>query len=165
MRESILINTTPILTIIAACGNLQILEKLYENILVPLEVKEEILEGGKLGFGVDEFLNTNFLKISSAYSIIPTHLIEFLDKGEASVIASAIEKKIPLVCIDETEGRRFARIEKLTVTGSLGVLLKARKNKILSSPMKELIPKIVEHGIWLSERVIQEVLLEDESNL
>ncbi len=52
MRESIIINTTPILTIVAACGNLQILEKLYGNIIVPLEVKEEILEGGKSMFGV-----------------------------------------------------------------------------------------------------------------
>ena len=68
---------------------------------------------------------------------------------------------IPLVCIDETEGRRFARIEKLTLTGSIGILLKARKNKIIPYSMKEIIPKIVEHGIWLSERVIKEVLAED----
>jgi predicted nucleic acid-binding protein len=164
MRESIVINTTPILTIIAACGNLQILEKLYGKIIVPLEVKEEILEGGKSLFGVDEFLNSKCLTISQTHVVIPNHLSEFLDKGEASVISSAIEKKIPLVCIDETEGRRFARIEKLTLTGSLGILLKARKNKIIPYSMKEIIPKIVEHGIWLSERVISEVLAEDNSN-
>ncbi len=107
-------------------------------------------------------MNSKCLTIPQSHVIIPNHLSEFLDKGEASVIATAIKENIPLVCIDETEGRRFARIEKLTLTGSLGILLKARKNKIIPYSMKEIIHKIVEHGIWLSERVIQEVLAEDD---
>ncbi|HRG47582.1 MAG TPA: DUF3368 domain-containing protein [Leptospiraceae bacterium] len=162
MPNSIVINTTPILTMIAGCGNLDILQKLYSNIIIPLEVKDEILEGGKLGFGISEFLHAKFLTISPSYVSIPNHLSEFLDKGEASVITTALMKNIPLVCIDETEGRRFARIEKLTITGSLGILLKARKNKFLNIPLKEIIPKIIDNGIWLGKQVIQEALEEDE---
>ena len=37
---------------------------------------------------------------------IPAYLANALDRGEAAVIATALSKGIPLVCIDETVGRR-----------------------------------------------------------
>jgi predicted nucleic acid-binding protein len=103
MPNSIVINTTPILTIIAGCGNLDILQKLYSNIIIPLEVKDEILEGGKLGFGISEFLNAKFLTISPSYVSIPNHLSEFLDKGEASVIRIWLGKQVIQEVLEEDE--------------------------------------------------------------
>ncbi len=36
------------------------------------------------------------------------------------------QHEIPWVAIDETVGRRFARLSGLTVTGSIGILLRAK---------------------------------------
>lgn len=94
-KKSIIINTTPILTLIAACRNLDFLENMYEKVIVPLEVRDEILKGGKYGFGVNEFINSKFIHISNSYIKIPDILSEFLDSGEASVIATALESIIP----------------------------------------------------------------------
>ncbi len=61
---------------------------------------------------------------------------------------------LPLVCIDETAGRRVARLCALNVTGTVGVLLKAQSlGYALSIP--EALQRMRDHGIWLSEQVVK----------
>ncbi|WP_243714094.1 hypothetical protein [Nostoc sp. 106C] len=54
-------------------------------------------------------------------------LLNSLDLGEASVIQLALNKNIPTVCIDEAVGRGIARLSGLLVTGSIGILLRAKR--------------------------------------
>jgi hypothetical protein len=54
MRESeprIVVNTGPLLALVAATGGLDVLRGLYSEVLVPREVHAEILAGGADGFG------------------------------------------------------------------------------------------------------------------
>ncbi|MFZ3254728.1 MAG: hypothetical protein WA133_10680 [Syntrophales bacterium] len=60
--EEIVINTGPLLAIIAGIGDLTFLERLYKRILVPFEVCREIEVGGSSGFGVTEFRRAGFLE-------------------------------------------------------------------------------------------------------
>jgi len=53
--ENLVINTGPILALIASVGDLSLLEFLYKRILVPFEVCREIVAGGSSGFGVNIF--------------------------------------------------------------------------------------------------------------
>jgi len=55
------INTGPILALIAATGNLKLLSKLYKQVIVTYEVKEEICIKGLKYFGVNEFQKATFL--------------------------------------------------------------------------------------------------------
>lgn len=55
-KKSVVIDTGPILSIIAAFGSLEVLSKLYKKVLVPLEVCDEILAGGPKSFGITEML-------------------------------------------------------------------------------------------------------------
>lgn len=59
-----------------------------------------------------------------------------------------------MVCIDEAVGRRVARLSGLTLTGSIGVLLKAQKLGYAVS-MEQAVARVRQHGIWLSEAVIR----------
>ena len=149
--RSIVINTTPLIAL-AAAGGLDALPLLYQQVIVPLEVAGEIEAGGKQGFGVAEIAAAGFLDIQTAGVNIPAYLANALDRGEAAVIATAIERGIPLVCIDETVGRRVARLAGLTLTGSLGVLIKAKQ---LGFPVivGDAIRRMREQGIWLSREV------------
>lgn len=56
MREPkpvLVTNTTPLIALTAATGNLDILQFLYARVVVPLEVAEEVRVGGKQSFGLD----------------------------------------------------------------------------------------------------------------
>ncbi|AFZ51435.1 hypothetical protein [Dactylococcopsis salina] len=57
----IVINTSPLIALIAALGSLDILDSLYEKVVVPLAVCEEILKGGKQDFAVSEFQKAKWL--------------------------------------------------------------------------------------------------------
>ena len=80
-------------------------------------------------------------------------LLNTLDVGEASVIQLALDQGVQTVVIDEIAGRRIARLNNLTVTGSIGVLLRARREGH-SFSTRRVIGRMQAHGIWLSEPVI-----------
>lgn len=90
---------------------------------------------------------------------IPTALQRDLDIGEASVIANATLNRIDTVAIDEKAGRRLARIHGLRVTGSLGILLKAKKQHIIPS-LGDCFSRMRRHRIWIAEDLITDSLRE-----
>ena len=151
--EEIVINTGPLLALIAGIGNLSLLNQLYRRVFVPFEVCREIEAGGSFGFGVDEFKNADFIKKRSEPLQISSFLRNALDLGEASVIQLALDENVQTVCIDENMGRRIARLNGLDLTGSIGVLIRAKQEGVDFS-MRETINRMRSHGIYLSQKVI-----------
>ena len=155
--KDIVINTGPILAIIAAQGSLSILKELYRQVYVPYEVKKELTAHGSSRFGVTEFKEARYLHVHPRPLTIPPILQNTLDSGEASVVQLALIKKVETVCIDETIGRRIARLYNLKVTGSLGILLRAKKEGYPVS-LKQAIEKRQKKDIYLSSNLIKIVL-------
>lgn len=153
-RKKIVINTGPIIALAAALGDLNVLETLYSQVIVSHEVSREILAGGSNGFAVKEFRQAKWLEIRNQPLEIMPHLFNSLDLGEASVIQLALNENIRNVCIDEDVGRRVARLNNLKVTGSVGILIRAKKEG-LSFSMIEAIQKMKQQGVWLSDNVIE----------
>lgn len=51
----VVVNTSPLLELMAGCGSLELLRELYDEVLVPHEACEEIAAAGATGFGVGAF--------------------------------------------------------------------------------------------------------------
>lgn len=151
--KSLVINTGPLLALTAGYGDLSLLEKLYQRVLVPFEVCQEIESGGATAFGVKTFKQADFLLKQSSPLYIVQFLKNSLDLGEASVIQLALNENIPRVCIDEAVGRRVARLNDLYLTGSIGVLIRAKKTG-LDFSMQEAIDRMHSKGIYLSQQVV-----------
>ncbi|UCH95686.1 MAG: DUF3368 domain-containing protein [Candidatus Aminicenantes bacterium] len=158
-RKRIVINTGPVLALVAAWGELETLRELYDQVIVPYEVSQEILTGGPAEFGVKEFEKANWLIKRKTPTNISTYLSNSLDIGEASVIQVALDENIQNVCIDETAGRRIARLHNLKLTGSIGILVRA-KNEGFSFSMRDAIQKMKQNGVWLSDEVVEFALSE-----
>ena len=157
----IVINTGPILALTAALGGLEQLQGLYKRVLVPEEVHAELKAAGPTAFGVQSFERATWLTMSPRKIKLDAMLEKVLDAGEAAVIQLALDETISTVCIDEAAGRRYARLYGLAVTGSLGVLLKARQQG-RNIKMEQAIANMRQHGIWLSERLVTTVLRQEQ---
>src|SRR6266404_1799206 len=107
--KRIVINTSPLIALSAAMGDLSVLKALYEEVIVPFEVCQEIEAGKPEGLDVEAFREATWLNKRNSSCDIPPLLLNSLDCGEASVIQVAIDFNISTVCIDETAGRRIAR--------------------------------------------------------
>ena len=90
---------------------------------------------------------------------ITADLFNTLDSGEAAVIQLALDQNIQTVAIDEAAGRRIARLNGLSVTGSIGILLRAKSEGYRFS-MQEAIARMKARGIWLSDWVIAFALMQ-----
>lgn len=53
--KQIVINTSPIISIVAALGDLSVLQDLYDRVNVPFEVSQEILVDNASRFAAPEF--------------------------------------------------------------------------------------------------------------
>ena len=62
--------------------------------------------------------------------------------------------------IDESIGRRVARLSNLNVTGSIGVLVKA-KSLGYGVSIPEALERMRERGVWLSQDVIRFALAQE----
>ena len=153
MTRTLVTNTTPLIALAAATGGLDVLRHLYDRVVVPMEVQTELLAAGPYATGVAAFEQAHWLDRQPVPVSVSAYLGNTLDLGEASVIQTALNLKLSLVCIDETVGRRVARLTGLTLTGSIGILIKAKQTGFDVS-MEEAISRMRQHGIWLSESVI-----------
>ena len=149
----IVINTSPLIPLVAAWGDLTRLEALYQQIWVPFEVSQEILQGGATQFAVSEFEQATWLKKQTTPQPISPFLLNTLDLGEASLIQLALDSNLATVCLDEAVGRRVARLNGLTLTGSIGILLRAKQQDPALS-VKVAIANMLKHNILLSQTVI-----------
>jgi len=153
----LVINTGPIISLVAAMGNLTLLDQLYERVVVPHEVARELTVDSAGRFAAREFLEASWLEKRTERIDVRPLLSSILDPGEAAVIATAEQHGIKAVCIDESAGRRVARMAGLRVTGSLGVLLRAKRE---GRPLllRDCIQRMRTHGIHLADGLVEGAL-------
>ena len=159
-RKAIVTNTTPLIALATATGALDIFRALYDRVIVPFEVEEELRAAGADAFGVAAFDRAGWLERRTAPVEVSPYLRNTLDRGEASVIQTALGEGIPLVCIDETVGRRVARLSGLALTGTVGILVKAKQEGYPIS-IAQALDRMRENGLWLSDRVVHFALEHD----
>jgi len=154
--RTVVVNTTPIITL-ALIGQLDLLRHLYGEVVIPPAVQAEVLAGGPGSIGAAELQGANWIQTVSMQDPRRADLLSDLDRGEAEVIALAQELNAELVIIDERLARRHAKRLGLTLTGTLGVLLKAKERGLVPA-VGPLMDQLRQGGIWLDDVLVAEVL-------
>ena len=148
-------NTTPLIAL-AAINQLELLPRLFDQIYLTDEVMGECAAGGRIFVPnlheLSWVINTTFRQ-----SIAPHILLE-LDLGEKSTILAAQEHHADLVLIDEKLGRNVAEYLGLRVSGTLGILLKAKRENLIPSFM-QAANSMREHGIFFQPKLIERLAI------
>jgi len=143
-------NTTPFIAL-SCINKLELLPKLFGQIHVVTEVIEECAAGGIIP--VPDLRTLPWVvEIQPSQSITISILLE-LDKGEKHTLQMAKEMKANRVIIDEKMGRDIAEYLGLEVTGTLGILLKAKQNGWVES-FTESAKAMSDQGIHYNKELI-----------
>jgi len=83
-------------------------------------------------------------------------LLNLLDRGEAEAITLSLHLNIPIL-IDEKLGRQIAKKNGLSIIGTGGLLISAKKAKLINK-VSPLIKKLQENDYYLSKNLTSEIL-------
>ena len=158
---SIVSNTSPI-TNLAAGGQLSLLKQLYDQIVIPQAVYQELVRGGQTIPGAIEVQTLDWIQTRTVTNIAFLSLLKGqLHEGESEAIALAIELKAEWLLIDEQLGRQVAAEQHLRFTGILGILIEVKRKGLIASVKPILDNLIVTAEFWVSpllhKRVLQTV--------
>jgi len=143
-------------------GRLDLLRTFFDQIVVPPAVWKEVVELGEGRSGAQEVRHaesSGWMSIEEPKdNAFVRSLSRDLDNGEAEVIALAVERKADLILIDETDARRVADLYGIPKTGIIGLLLRAKREKIIEFLKPELDRLVYQSGFWISEGLYQRAL-------
>ena len=151
----VIVNNSPLVAL-WMLNYLPLLRELYTEVWTPQEVKKEFLGIAPI-VREDALKNAPWIRtFPQAAPQIPALPVK-LNAGETTVIALAIEQNARLVIIDEQRARRYAQHLGLSVKGTVGVLLEAKKNGLIGA-IEPLLTQMQTNGIYLGQSVIVEAL-------
>lgn len=134
----IVCNTSPI-QYLHQLGLLHILPVLARPVTVPPAVLEEINFGRKLGLNLPDLAALDWITTRRPASFAALPLVTDLGPGEAEVLALTLETKDAIAVLDDALARQVAETLRLPLTGTLGLLLAAKRHGLVPavSPLLE----------------------------
>ncbi|MBS4027080.1 MAG: DUF3368 domain-containing protein [Ignavibacteriales bacterium] len=146
MRE-VVISDTSCLIVLRKIGRLELLRQCYEEIIITEEIAREFKEQLPSWIVVEQPKDATLQKV----------LEQMLGKGESSAIALAFEKEKPLLILDDLRARKIAKSMNLQITGTLGVLVKAKEKGFIKK-IKPVLEELQQTNFRASDFVIENIL-------
>jgi len=145
--HKIIISDTSCFIILTNIGELSLLQKLYSKITTTVEIATEF------GEPLPEWIEILTVKSKDTQRLLEMQI----DKGESSAIALALEISDSLLILDDIKARKVAAQLGLSITGTLGIIIKAKLEGIIPSVIP-ILNKIKQTDFRLSNEVELQVL-------
>jgi len=153
----IIADSSPLISL-AIIDMLELLEYYFDEVYVPYAVYKEVSVYDKpFSEKLKQYLENKVLTVENIHMV--SILNERIDLGEAEAITLAFEKKADLILLDDSKARKTARRNDLSVIGTLGLLLEAKKEGKIGN-LKQFIQIFSDNDIRLSEKLIKDILIE-----
>jgi predicted nucleic acid-binding protein len=150
-------------------NRLSLLGRLFPGFAIPRTVYREVVAEG-LALGAPDAAATRLfversrsLIVEAAEPVLAAYEPRLaLDAGERELLALACGSRGALVLLDDESARAEARRLGLSIKGTLGVLVQAHREGLLTFEEVELLLLTIaaRPDIWISEKLCQQVLAE-----
>ena len=155
MRKEV-VNSTPLI-VLCGIGKLELLREMYEEISIPLAVFREVTAKDDSACvqlrSAGAWVHVEQIKDYSEKKMYKARLHD----GEVEGMILAQEQKADLVVIDDNAAKKTAKYLGLTVTGTLGILVKAKQCGIIKE-VRSLLSEMKQNGFYVSDNVERLVL-------
>lgn len=148
-------NTTPLIAL-SSIGKLDLLPCLFDRVYVVSEVIEECAAGGPIV--VPELDELEWIEVINSEQCVANHFLLELDKGEKYTLNMALKMSADMVIMDEKIGRNIAEYLGLTVIGTLGILLNAKRRGLIIS-FSDCVSSMTKQGLRYHPALIEKLIL------
>ncbi len=140
-----------VLIALSRIGYLWLLEKLFNSIIIPQAVYDEVaIKGsGKPGAkDVDEALWIHVARVCNVDNV--NKLTSVIHQGEAEAIQLAEEIGADLLILDDSSARHIAKVKGLNVVGTLAILRQAKEESLIPA-LKPVLDKLKSMGFRMGD--------------
>ncbi len=160
VTPKIVCNSSPLINL-AKIGCLDLIENIYQQVVIPTAVYNELILQGTIKKGVSEIEDLIDRQVLVVKEVTDRSLVKALNKdldlGESEAIALALSINADLIIIDEVDARRLTDMYKLKKTGFIGVLIRAKKEGHINA-VKEYIDNAIKEGFWLNKNLYETII-------
>ncbi len=138
-------------------GMLALLKELGENVCIPPAVADELYKGHRNGVDLPDLKQTRWIKIIHPQGEKDTRLLGDMGPGETEVLMLALENVGLVAVIDDAVARKRAVLLEIPFTGILGLLLDAKKKRLIAQ-VAPLLDQLQVLQFYLAPRTRQMIL-------
>ena len=143
----IVIADTSCLIALENINGLDLLWRLYRSVMITPEVAEEF------GHPLPDWIVVQ--NVSDREKLVALNNV--LDLGEASALALALEHRDCLLLLDDLKGRKIAEEWNIRYTGVLGILVKAKRARLIPE-IKPMLERLLKTNFRISPVIVAEAL-------
>ena len=148
MANLVVSNSSPIIAL-AELQRLELLRDLFGELAVPSTVVIETASVTPLPAWVHE--------VKLTQPLAPRVLIAGLGPGESEAVSLALETSPPWLILDDRPARRLASALGLSIIGTLGILLAAKRKGLLPA-LKQVLDDLMQTGFFVALALYRQVL-------
>lgn len=154
-------DTTPLISLLKI-NRLDLLKKLFGDVLIPQAVFDELTDDERFRLEADQIREKKFIVVKPVNNPESTNILKRatgLDQGESEAIVLTDELKADLLLMDEAKGRNVSAQMGLRIMGTIGILMAAYEEDELSSDeVRECIASLQHAGRHIGQRHYQMLL-------
>lgn len=154
-------DTTPLISLLKI-NRLDLLEKLFGEVLIPVAVFDELTVDKRFELEAERIREKQFIIIKTIKNLESVSILKRatgLDRGESEAIVLTDELKADLLLMDEAKGRSVSTQLGLKVMGTIGILIAAYdEQELTSDEVRECIDGLQRAGRHIGQRHYQMVL-------
>ena len=152
-------DTTPLICLLKL-DLLVVLQKMYREVALPEAVFDELAANTVFQEEAQAIRGCAFLRKEAVRNRFAVRVLEaemLLDRGESEALVLAEDLQADLLLVDERRARAIAKQRGIPISGTLGVLLEAKRRGYVPL-LRPLLETLRECNIHLSPALIHEIL-------
>ena len=154
-------DTTPLISLLKI-NRLELLERLFGDVMIPTAVFDELTVGKRFRTEADQIRQKSFIVVKPVNNQESASVLKRatgLDQGESEAIVLTDELEADLLLMDEAKGRSVSAQMGLKIMGTIGILMAAyEEDELTSDKVRACINGLQRAGRHIGQRHYQMLL-------
>lgn len=154
-------DTTPVISLLKI-GRLDLLERLFGEVLIPDAVYAELTADKRFAEEAREVSDAPYIRtvpVSNPGAVRILKMATGLDQGESEAIVLTDELKADLLLMDEAKGRTISGQMGIAIMGTIGLLISAYEDRLLTSDeVRKCMDDLQRSGRHIGKKHYQKLL-------